>query len=522
MKIPVNKLYNNLKSLTVWEIIFLVLLLVLTIFTRFYNLGYSDYIGDEHKAFYQPLQGQSIFNFFMEQRKGPMQFFVSYLPYLVTHNFRLELAERIPFAIISVAAVLVFYLFVKKLTENRTSAMLAAFLLSFNGFIVGFGRIAQYQNLNLLFSFLALYFYLDVFRPENNSKIMKSSLWGTIFWSLSVLSHWDAIFILPVVVVFFVKFLKSENFSRQEKTNLILKNFLLGSFILLPFLLPYSYFQFHYPANKEYFSRRIEFGHINFERYLLLFRLYNPILFTPVVFIFGLAGFYFWKSSYPLIIWFTANYLIFEIFVRKPGTHVYNFVIPLLILTTVTFSALIQAARGLSRFIWIILITGILVFLFYQTSLLFVDHRVEYPRDQKIVFDLTKLQNYFYNKKRVEEEQRNYIVLATSEYTLDEKLPLFGFPHKRYWNEINDYINSQNEQNDSELGYITNEDKTISEWYMDAKYNLNKNFYIIGIRKPLSFVDDSQFPQIGNKTNIKEFFNDYGDTVTTIYLVKSH
>ena len=35
---------------------------------------------------------------------------------------------------------------------------------------------------------------------------LKSSLLGTFFWCLSVLSHWDAVFILPVVVIIFFKY----------------------------------------------------------------------------------------------------------------------------------------------------------------------------------------------------------------------------------------------------------------------------------------------------------------------------
>ena len=91
------------------EFLFLAIIIGVTVFTRFYNLGYSDYIGDEHKAFIELSEGQSTHDFFMSRRKGPMQFLVAHIPYLITGDFRNELAQRIPFSIISVASILVFY-----------------------------------------------------------------------------------------------------------------------------------------------------------------------------------------------------------------------------------------------------------------------------------------------------------------------------------------------------------------------------------------------------------------------------
>ena len=117
------------------NLLYLTILLLIAIPFRFYNLGYSDYIGDEHKAFLYLDDDQSVWNFFMEQRKGPMQFFVSYIPYLFTQNWNNELTQRVPFAIISVLALLVFYKFIKKLTSDPRLAFFSSFLLMINGFI---------------------------------------------------------------------------------------------------------------------------------------------------------------------------------------------------------------------------------------------------------------------------------------------------------------------------------------------------------------------------------------------------
>lgn len=501
------------------EHIGLLLILLVALYTRFYHLGYSDYIGDEHKAFYQPVPEQSAYNYLMNQRKGPMQFLVSHVPYLITGDFRNELAQRIPFAAISVVAIFVFYYFVRKVTGSKLISFLAAFLLTVNGFIVGFGRIAQYQSLNMLFSFLALYFYADVYLSADEKKSFRSSLLGTIFWSLSFLSHWDAIFILPVVVMFFGKFILNKNFSRKFRIKVILFNFLLGSLLLLPFLIPYTSYQLNNQENKTYFARRVEIGHYNLPRYLLLIELYNPFLLTFLLFVFGLSGIFLWKRSRLFAIWFFFAYAVFEILVRKPGTHLYNFIVPLLVLTAITTTTIHNHLKGWLRRLWQLLIFLVAIFLVYQTNFIFIDHQKEYPWEVKNIIDLTALQEERYEKRGIEEDERRYFVLPTPAYDIDQKLPLFGFPHRRYWNEINDYVNGQNALNNERLGYMSNEVKTISEWYMDAHYQADGEYYIIGVKRPLSFVEDYTYPQIGGKTTVHEIIDAAGGTLVRIYRV---
>ena len=213
---------KKIKELFKTEYLFILIFLVGSCYLRFKDLGYSDYIGDEHKAFLEVPEGQSTWDFFMSQRKGPMQFLVSHIPYSITGDFRNELAQRLPFSIISVLSVLIFYSLVKKLTKGDLIAFISTFLFMVNGFIVGFGRIAQYQNLNLLFSFLALYFYIDLI--ENKEELVKSSLLGTLFWCFSILSHWDAVFILPVVVIIFIKYLVRKDLEVASKIKIVIFN----------------------------------------------------------------------------------------------------------------------------------------------------------------------------------------------------------------------------------------------------------------------------------------------------------
>jgi hypothetical protein len=108
-------------------------------------------------------------------------------------------------------------------------------------------------------------------------------------------------------------------------------------------------------------------------------------------------------------------------------------------------------------------------------------------------------------------------LLTTPEYTIYYNAPLFGFPHSRGWNEINDFINAQNVSRGEAFGYQTNEAKTISEWYMDAGYG-EGGFYAVGIKWPVSFVNDMKFTQYGRKEIVHEVVKD-GEVIVRIYRV---
>lgn len=475
------------------ELFFLIILFGVTVGLRFVHLGYSDYIGDEHKAFFQPSGRQSGWDFFMDQRKGPMQFAVSYVPYIFTQDWRNELAERLPFTIFNTAAVFVFYALIKKLTQSWSAAFLGAFLLSVNGFIVGFARIAQYQSLNLFFSFLALYLYSDFLKLSK--KLLRNTLLGTAAFALSLLSHWDAVFILPLALTFLASFILNKDISKKEKMHVLVWNIVLGCALLLPFLTPYIFHQLNHAANLEYLSRRVEAGHIDFSRYIFLIKLYNPFVMLEFLIAAGVVSLIFVKRSWQYLLWFAVNFLVFVIFVKKADTHVYNFIVPL-----ITFGAvgLASASQKLPRIIKPLfrgVIAAVLIFLAYQSYVIFVDHKIEYPWQQERVL--------------------NFI---TPKYSLTDGAPLFGFPLSRHWNEINAFVSEQNGLRGENFGYISNEAKTITEWYMDAGVK-TAGFYTIGIRRPLSFVSDWKFAHIGRKQVVYEIQKD-GEVVVRISRVE--
>lgn len=499
--------------------IIIICFLLLSSILRLVNLGYSDYIGDEHKAFLIPKQGQSVWSFLIQQRKGPMQFFVTYIPRLIVGNFNNEFAERLPFSIISILCVIVFYLLISKLTKNKVVAVVSTFLFMVNGFIVGFGRIAQYQNLNILFSLLSLYFYSDLIYKKIH--LFRSSLLGTLFWVLSLFSHWDAVFILPVVVWFFISFFRNPQFSKRYKFRVFLYNLLLGSILVFPYMIPYVKFHINNKESTDYFERRIAAGTSNNSLYKMYIDLYNPFLTFWVLSFLSILSVFRIKKSGMFIVWFVFCYLVFEILWKKPGTHIYNFLLPIFVLSGFGFDFLIGLIKPrFLKSIIIVLFIFLCVFFYYQSYLLFVDHKKEYPWERETFLSLNllcKMKPKICKGKNIDNKS-----LKTIQYYYNytgQPLPLFGFPHSRNWDLINELINKLSSSEGGLSGYATNEDQVVSKWYMDVVYKSRGDFYFIGIRNPSNFVNDFNPPAESTSELVETLYKENGSSYAKIYKV---
>ncbi len=486
---------------------------------RLVNLGYSDYIGDEHKAFLITNQGQSVWNFLIQQRKGPMQFFVTYIPRLIVGDFKNELAERLPFSIISILCVLVFYLLISKLTKNKIVTVFSTSLFMVNGFIVGFGRIAQYQNLNILFSLLSIYFYSDL--ASKKSHLFRSTLIGTFFWVLSLFSHWDAIFITTVVLWFFISFFRNKQFETQYKVRVFLYNLIFGLVLVLPFMIPYVRFHVLNKESTDYFERRIAVGVPNNSLYKMYIDLYNPFLTFWVLSVLSIFSVFKLKKSGIFLIWFIFCYLIFEVLWRKPGTHIYNFLLPVFVLSGFGFEFIYEVLRPkIVKKISIILMLLLFTFLYYQSYLIFVDHKKEYPWERETFLSLEficKVRPAICKGRNIDNKS-----IKTKEYYYDykgQKLPLFGFPHNRNWDVINEYLNELSTSDEVFSGYSTNEDQVVSKWYMSIPYKSKGDYYFVGIRNPSNFVNDFNPPAESEKELIRTLYKENGNSYAKIFKV---
>lgn len=511
-----QKLFKSIKSNTNYskhlKFAPVLLLLTATFFLRILDLGYSDYISDEPGTFFyrggKKNPEMSKTEFILSQRKGPMQLFVGYIPYCVVGNYKNEFAQRLPFALFGVTSIIIFYLLIRKVTKNAWVAFISAFLLLVNGLITAYGRIAQYQNLVEFFTFLSLYFYADLLDARNN-KLIRSSLFGTVFFCLAFLSHWYAVFLyIPVSIIVF-SFLRNANSTRKYKIKLLAVNVTTAALLLLPFVLPYINYFVSNTRNIDYADRIFGWGRSFLERPdYKQFRLYSPFfvgefyLVGVIIFIGKFIADLIRKRVIPLVrwiflIWFLGAFLIFRFFVSYSGLHFYHIFFPVVVLCAYAVNDIKSVIPKYlhSGFVGCILL--LLTFFYYQTYLLFVDHSVEYPW-----------------------EQENILFWKTRKYSQEDDLRhKTGFPHKRYWAQINAYVNEQNKINGVVRGYISNEDKALTKFYMEAPNDRTESYYAIGIKRPYSFEVDYKFSQINKKKTVYSIQSESGESVVRIFLI---
>jgi len=487
-----------------------ILIIIFSVFAflRFYNLGFSEYIPDETTVVTPVKEHQSISREFLEsQRKGPIQFLVAGTVSLFNVPIENEFIYRVPFALASIFGLLFAYLAVLEISNNKAVATVAVLLLGINGFLVAFGRIVQYQSFNLLFSFAGLYFYAKSLRLALNDKgkIVNITA-GLLYMFLSLSSHWDVIFFLPVYCYVFIKFIHI-NKDKKLKIRFLLIHLAVFIFLVLPFVWIYLTTFLSSNAHQSYFSGRLGYVGINnqiltskFSEFLFRNQVYHPLYFLEFLSILAVLGILYFKKSWPVILWLAFSILVFILFVKKPGTHIYNIYIPLSILAGYGFALTTKLFRKYLIVFPSITIALGSVFFIYQNYLLFLEPSVEYPWTQETIY---------------KSQTRKYDQISLSNN-------IIGFPLNRHWEEINkiilDDINSQN-GNATDYTYITNEVKSISAFYMDIPYGSSNKMYAIGIKRPFSFEQDYSFPQFhSRKTIAKVEVN--GNMLARIYRIE--
>lgn len=467
-------------------IAFFVVILGALAYLRFAHLGYSDYIPDETTVMSHFKQNGPVLDldYLAKQRKGPMQWLaVLTVNYFYKDLFN-ELVFRIPFALVNILSIIFFYKFLETHFEDKWTAGLGAFLFGVNGFMVAFGRVIQYQNFNLLFSSISLYFFARFLREETE----KFALFGTMFFTLSLLSHWDAVFILPYLIWVFIN---------RGSFKLVLYSVLITLVMFAPFFVPFAIFNFLTgEEHVGYFATRVGLRN-NFNLYEVKFKntLYNPFLFTFFVSVFTLVSLAWVRKYFVFWFWFMGALAVFAFFVRAPGTHTYNLVIPVIILASAGYVSLVKL---MPENYWVIgagLGFMACAFLFYQSYLIFADLKDEYPWEQEKIF-------------RYETKKYDHSTLTNN---------IIGFPHGRNWRDVRDYFNSL--QKEEILGYtfITNDNSATAGFYMDMKQTRSSKMYLIGVKNPYSFVEDYHFSQEGGKHSINSIQGLSGETVVKIY-----
>ena len=96
------------------------------------------------------------------------------------------------------------------------------------------------------------------------------------------------------------------------------------------------------------------------------------------------------------------------------------------------------------------------------SSYIFIDHTPEYPW-----------------------EQRRILLWTIGTPDTDYRMWVFGFPYYRHWEEISEFVRSES----ASQYYATNENKSISSYWIPQTFDVNRAGYYIHIYYPQSFRD---------------------------------
>ncbi|GIW69870.1 MAG: hypothetical protein KatS3mg101_0617 [Patescibacteria group bacterium] len=458
-------------------------LLVLSSVLRLFNLGYSDYQGDEIKALYLPDQNQSFANYFIDQRKGPIQFLITFGLRFLNPDYSNQLLMRTPFALAGILSVYFFYKFIQLHFGKRT-ALFSGLLLASNGFFVAFSRIVQYQSFVIFFMIFALYMFTVSVKDDRRK--YSAFFWGFVLWALGILSHYDAVFIFP-----FAFYLVSVWVKRYLKNNVKAYRTLFAAFgvsalmllsFYIPFILSIS------DSTLAYWGGRITgevSTKISSSRYL--FTVYQPIYVVHFYMLASILGFAFlYLKSYglrpprkvlfkkaasyiSLVLWFVGAFAFMEGLVYIPGTHIYVYIVPLIVIISIGLDGMYQFL--LEKFsgtvlAWAYQVIIFLVFalIFTQSYAVFVDNRQEYPW-----------------------EPEKFLIWTFPEPTPIYHLSLFGFPYYRDWEGIGEFVKQYPEIK----AYSTNERKSIARYYVPLEKDTDKAGFYIHIRNPQTFTEEA-------------------------------
>jgi hypothetical protein len=477
-----------------------VYLIFVTFWLRLVNLGYSNYQGDEIKALYRPADGQNLIEFLFSQRKGPIQFLVTYLMRIFNPSYDNEFLMRLPFAIAGILAVFFFYKFVQ-LQFGQKIALYSSLFLSVNGLFVAFARIVQYQSFVILFSILTLYF-LSLATKYNHWRIYGLYL-GICFWGLSIYAHYDGIFIAPFVFYLICKWYINSNSLSNNKDfkHLVLAMFLLLLSLLIfyiPFFLSVS------EDTKEYWAARISKQATSSS---LIFMNYNTSVVFYIYILLGVLSLFRIRENFTVLLWLLFPMLSLETFVGNAGTHIFTYVLPFCILNSfgieVIQGFIDKKIPSQSKFINIAFLNIIFVSTFLFSHILFVDNTREYPWESKRVLG--------WEFKRLTRKN------------------IFGFPYYRHWEKIGMYLKTTggngyfftNEKPSITRYYIPKEFKNLEEEVYDTK-DSPEVIYLIYIQRPQSHRDkilDKEHSYWKQRYQpVKTFFN-RGREVATIYRI---
>lgn len=467
------------------------LVIVISGFLRFYDLGYSDYQGDEIKALFNVRNNKDFYEFLFDQRKGPNQFLLTNALREIGDNYYNYFVMRFPFALAGFISVILFY-FVTKNFYNEKVALYSTIFFASSGFLIAFSRIVQYQSFVILLGLLTI---LLGQKFINTKRILYLYL-GTVSLGFSILFHYDGIFF----GVMFGLLVLNEIIKNKKDKKLILNSIYSGVLLLLTLASFYVPFVLNLDnATLEYFQERVEGvgGGQKISSSIFNFNLYQPYFSLYIYILFGVLGLIYIFKNYQerknilVLVWVLVAFLFMELLIKSPGTHIYTYLIPLMLIMGLGINYIFEIIKlkGI-KILFSTLVILLTSHLFLQSYVLFVEHSREYPWQEK---------NYLYFKLKplTHGDNQNYY------------LSVFGFPYNRNWLEIREYLK------DKKGFYDSSEKNTIGNFYLLNLKFKDKGENYVEIENPQSF----------SRANRREFnpvkvFENPNGTKSYIYFLK--
>lgn len=408
--------------------------LLVTASLRLWDLGYSNFYGDETKTLFVR-KDVSAKDFMFSQRKGPTQFLAVWgMEKLAGYNS--ELYARLPFAISGTLVVLVIYLLISRLYGNL-AALFSATLYSFSGMAVAFSRTAQYQSILILFGLLTLYFLMLALDKKNGVLYLLAG----ICLAIASLSHYDAVFFIVPCLLFL--FYGRDNLDWRSLILFLVPFLLISMFFYVPY-----FFQGYFAENAwGYLSRRFDGTNQLPSSNFWTFYVYNPhpIYFIPLFL--GLFAIFvdFKKFGKIVFLWFIVPFILYTAVIRNPGTHIQMFLIPIIIVSGVTISFIYDRLKAsgskfVAKGLLFSSILSVFVMLFFTALIYLPKFSQGYPweKPSKLAGNITTVPNNQY------------------------QLFLYGFPYNRGWDQIRDFFMQENRVE----GFYSNDNEVTAKYYL--------------------------------------------------------
>lgn len=202
---------------------------------RLLYLGSAEFQGDEAQVMLLAAgvrHGND--DILMLHRKGPMEILFVAVPLVITSHTH-EWVARLPFALAGVGNLLGVYLLATRMFRSAAVGLVAAGVLALEGFLIGFSRIVQYQNVVVLMTIAALWCCWCCYERGST----RSLVLAAAFAAVALLSHYDGIFGLPAMAWLVVAGSVRHGWGVRAWVGKLRLPLLVGGGLLLSFYLPF-------------------------------------------------------------------------------------------------------------------------------------------------------------------------------------------------------------------------------------------------------------------------------------------